>query len=130
MSPDLRAHYLAIAEALPAGTAVPVPVELLVELLAGGGDPGAISDAPPPDFTVPQVAARFGRKPSTVRGWIAGGQLPGAYHFRGRELRIPAAAVMAFEAGQRGHDAIPAAAGVRRRARQAPDLGGWRKVAP
>ena len=33
---ELRSHYLAIAESLPAGTLLPVPRELLLELCADG----------------------------------------------------------------------------------------------
>lgn len=105
-----------------------VPVAWLRAVLAGSGEAGAPSDAPPPDLTVAQVAARFGRKPSTVRGWIASGSLTGAYQFRGRELRIPAAAVLDFEARQRPTTPKPSQTS-RHKATDAPDLTSWRKLA-
>jgi excisionase family DNA binding protein len=48
------------------------------------------------DLTVEQVAERLGRSPSTVRNWLGEQRLPGAYRLRGREWRIPPAALTAF----------------------------------
>jgi helix-turn-helix protein len=109
---------------------VPVLREYALELLGGiadGSNNGTAPDAPPPDFTIAQVADRFGRDPSTVRGWLAAGRFPGAYHFRGRERRIPLAAVLAFEDQQR--TAPPPRKKPRSRHRK-PKLGDWRNVAP
>ena len=92
---DIRTALRSLADSLPAGTAVPVPREWLIELLAGSPEPEPAT--PPADLTVDEVARRFGRHPSTVRGWIAQGVLPGAYRFRGHEWRVPAAALVAFE---------------------------------
>ena len=129
MSPDPRSALQALADALPADATVPVPVAWLRVVLAGSGEAAPTPDTPVPDLTVAQVAARFGRAPSTVRGWIAAGDLLGAYHFRGRELRIPAASVLDFEARQRP---APHVENSRRREvcnGEAPDLGSWRKIA-
>jgi excisionase family DNA binding protein len=127
MTRDLVHGLRALAEALPAGTAVPVPRELLLELLADGGAAEVAPAIAPADLTVAEVAARFGRQRSTVRGWLERGDFPGAYRLHGREWRIPAAALASFEAAARrppGADREPAArlpAG-----RQAVNLGAWR----
>jgi helix-turn-helix protein len=103
VTPELASGLRALAEALPAGSAVPVPREWLLDLLAGSAAPTApaVSSAAPADFTVAELAARFGRKPSTVRGWLDRELIPGAYRFHGREWRVPATALAAFEARQR-----------------------------
>jgi helix-turn-helix protein len=89
----------ALAEALPAGSAVPVPREFLLDLLAelGTSEPAVA----PMDPTVEAVAARYGRAPSTVRGWCEAGRFPGAYKLHDREWRIPVAAIEAFDGQQR-----------------------------
>ena len=61
-----------------------------------GETPGRDAHAPVPvDLTVAEVATRFGRRSSTVRLWVERGAFPGAYRFRGREWRIPPAALTA-----------------------------------
>jgi len=81
-----------------------VPREWLLEALATD-QPAADSSAPigltRPDLTVVDLAMRYGRKPSTVRGWIERGEFPGAYAFHGREWRVPAAGLDAFEVSRR-----------------------------
>jgi predicted DNA-binding transcriptional regulator AlpA len=62
---DLRSHYLAIAESLPAGTLLPVPRELLLELCANGSAP-SIAEPTERMFTVEEVAELLG---TTVR-WV------------------------------------------------------------
>ncbi len=112
-----------LAEALPAGSAVPVPREWLLELL------GAERAEAAADLTVPQIAERFGRSASTVRWWIESDRFPGAYRLRGREWRVPPAALAAFEAAERDTATAkprPVPAGPRRAA--VVDLGDWRKV--
>ncbi len=50
--------------------------------------PGATATQPPPKLlTVPEVAARWGVTPRTVRNWISSGELPAIK--RGRAIRIP-----------------------------------------
>jgi hypothetical protein len=96
-----RGALRAVAASLPPGTAVPVPRELLLELLADVVA-GATSQADP---TVEQLAARYGRARGTIRGWCEAGKFPGAYKLHGREWRIPAAAIEAFDAAQRPPEA-------------------------
>ena len=67
MRPDTAAGLRALAEALPLGAAVPIPREWLLELLAGQAS--AAPATPPTDPTVEEIAARYRRAPSTVRGW-------------------------------------------------------------
>jgi helix-turn-helix protein len=123
---ELANGLRALAEALPAGTAVPVPRELLLELLAGSIPEPGPETRTAPDLTVAELAVRFGRKPSTVRGWLDRQLIPGAYRFRGREWRVPAVSLVAFEEAQRAGNADgPRNPSPRRRAR-AVDLGAWR----
>jgi excisionase family DNA binding protein len=103
------AYLRALAEALPPGAVIPVPREWIVELLEGSG-PGPVAvGAGAPDMTVHDVAQRFGRHASTVRGWIAQDMLPGAYRFRGREWRIPASALAHLENAERKGEGTPGA---------------------
>ncbi len=85
----------ALAESLPTGTAIPVPRELLLELLSAHDEAASA----PVDPTVDEMAARYGRAPS--RGWCEAGRFPGAYKLHDREWRIPAAAIAAFDVAQR-----------------------------
>ena len=138
----LRARIAALVAAAPAGATV--PVAWLAELLAldaaeaNGGDAGharhggSAADVTV-DLTVPQLAERFERGESTIRGWLAAGAFPGAYRLHGREWRIPAAAVEAMQRAaaaeaERGDGAD--AAGQDQRASATPDLGEWRKHLP
>ena len=67
VSPDLAAGLRALAEALPAGTAVPVPREMLLAILEGAPAPAAptngTSTPNEPLLTVQEVATRFGLTP-------------------------------------------------------------------
>jgi helix-turn-helix protein len=127
MTAERMAGLRALAEALPPETPVPVPAGMLLELL-GNGVERPSSAGSPADATVADLATRFGRSPSTVRGWLDRGLIPGAYRFQRREWRVPAAALAAFEAAQR-----PGQGGSRIGAPSAPrgaqvDLGAWRNA--
>ena len=120
--PDIRESLRSLTEALPAGTAVPVPREWLLELLDGGTKLPEPTDIPAADLTVEEVAQRFNRHTSTVRGWIAQGRFAGAYRLRGREWRIPATGLAAFEEAERGAEvAAPAS-------KTQADISDWRRV--
>jgi excisionase family DNA binding protein len=125
MTPEHRAALRLVADALPAGTSVPVLREHLLELL--GGTPEAPAHVTQPaDCTVAEVASRFGRDASTVRLWIRQGLLPGAYLFRRREWRIPAAAVAEYEARERTAGAEGRIPAVRGTIRKPTSLSAWR----
>jgi hypothetical protein len=101
VTPEELLSLRTLAAALPPRASVPVPREWLLDLLDAAG-PGALAEAHEgPDPTIAEVAARYGRSPSTVRGWILKGVLTGTYKFQGRETRIPRAALATFEATQR-----------------------------
>ena len=81
---------LSTLEALPDEALVPVRwVRGLIESIESG-------DCSEIGHTVLEVAAATNRAPSTVRTWCAEGRLPGARRLRGREWRIPAAALRAL----------------------------------
>lgn len=115
---DLRPHLRALAESLPAGTSIPVPREALLQLLDGSADVCKTSETR--DLTVTDLAARFDRKPSAVRAWLERGDFPQAYKLNGREWRVPASSVEAFQMRQRaGKGSTKNVATV--------GLGDWRK---
>ena len=76
------------------------------------------------DLTLEEASAELGRAVSTVRSWCNSGQLEGAFKFRGREWRIPSAALRRFRESERegesGHPTVSHRGPV--------DLGDWRKV--
>ena len=78
---------IATLEALPDEALVPVRwVRSLIKSV-GSGDCSEVG------HTVLEVAAATNRAASTVRTWCAEGRLPGARRLRGREWRIPTAAL-------------------------------------
>jgi excisionase family DNA binding protein len=113
--------------ALPPGTLVTLPREGLLDVLggpAGDGEVAIRSDGPHAtavDLTVTDLAQRFGRHPSTIRQWLESGQLEG-YKLLGREWRVPAVAVAAFQDRQRQAQERRASPG-----RGTPSLADWRK---
>lgn len=86
-----------MAQAMPEGSSVTLPREAILEAL---GDESPVQ-TPPPDYTVRQLAERFGRSLSTVRGWLAAGKFPGAYRLRGVEWRVPPEGLRSFEETER-----------------------------
>lgn len=89
-APTLRERLRRIVEALPPGAAATLPRDTLAEWV-DADDP-----APLADLTVQEVADLMGRKPSTVRGWCASGELR-AYRLAGREWRIPHGALREYQ---------------------------------
>jgi hypothetical protein len=115
----IPASLLAMLQALPPGAML--PVSWLVEQLTAAG----VLDAPPAtverDLTAAEFGARFGRSASTVRLWCEQGRVRGAYKLRGKEWRIPCAAVDQFRKAEQGAPApdLPRPF--------TGDLGDWRK---
>jgi hypothetical protein len=104
MSPDLAVGLRALAEALPAGTAVPVPREMLLELLAGGLDTsapatnGGAGTADEQLLTVQEVADRFRLTTDWLyRHWKA----VGGVKLGRKVLRFPASALPRYLAARR-----------------------------
>jgi hypothetical protein len=109
---DLRGRLRAIVDPLPAGAAVTLPADILRTWLdEEASGPDAV------DLTAVDVGALLRRAPSTIRTWCAAGRLPGAYRCRGREWRIPRAALRAL---RRDRELVDPEAPV--------DLGAWRRV--
>jgi len=69
---------------------------------AAGGEPGGVAVV---DLSIADLARVFGKRPSTVRGWVERGQFPGAYKLHGKEWRVPRSAVAAFQDMQRAKPA-------------------------
>jgi len=103
-----------LAGRLPPGGSIVLTREGLLDLAAVVASP-VETLAAPDEFTVGEVARRFHRSASTVRGWCEHGRFEGAYKLNGRDWRIPTTAVDAFLAEQRGESRV-------RR------LGAWRAV--
>ena len=105
-----------------------VPRDWLLEQLTAGlsGPQGSPAPDPPAcvDLTIRDLAQVFGKRPSTVRAWVERGDFPGAYKLNGKEWRVPASAVEAFQDRQRMR------AGPRRRTESAGRLSQWRSVRP
>jgi hypothetical protein len=96
-----RAALLRLAQALPDGTAVPVPRAWLLELLEGTEAPSAGAVPVDVDLTPEEAGAAFQRSPVTIRAYCNAGLIPGAYRLRERQWRIPRAALAAFQAAER-----------------------------
>ena len=115
---------------LPPGVTVNVSLEWLSEAVDGAAlapaqPAGALPSA---DYSVKQLAARFDRRPSTVRAWLESGRLRG-YRFGNREWRATADALREFEEGerQRGERGAGSNPAPPTRPRGRPvNLGAWR----
>ena len=90
---DAVSRLRRVAENLPPGASVTVPREWLLEALESHGNGSA-------DLTVAQLAEQLGRSKSCVRSWLENRLLRG-YKLRGREWRIPAAALAEFQERER-----------------------------
>lgn len=75
------------------------------------------------DLTVQQVAQRFNRGASTVRTWCEQQRFPNAYRLNGREWRIPAGDVTAFQIAAQTQQRPATAAST-------PNLSQWRQHLP
>lgn len=110
----------AVVATLPPGALL--PRDWLLEQLAATSPtppPSAAPAAPPRvDLTVGDLARLFGKQPSTVRGWVERGDFPGAYKLHGKEWRVPASSIEAFQERYR--------TGPWAKARAVSRLSGWR----
>lgn len=112
MSPGDRLREL--AERLPLGGSLTLTRDGLLELAAGDeGQPD--QGTARAEFTAAELAARFHRSASTIRGWCEHGCFEGAYKLNGRDWRIPQTDVDEFLSKQRGKPAVT-------------EFGGWRAV--
>jgi len=110
----------ALALALPAGGSATLSREALLDL---AGDATASAAPGVGDvYTVVQVAERLSRAPSTIRGWLEAGLMPGAVKIRGRAWAVPAEALSAFLKDGRQGD------GPRPSPRRGMKLDTWRKA--
>lgn len=115
----LSDRLLQAADLLPPGSSITLSIDAIrstVHTVHFGA-------AAPADLTVDQVAERMGRKPSTVRGWLAGGDLQG-YKLQGRDWRVTEDALRRFVEKQK--EPKPAERPNARTGKPA-DLGAWRK---
>lgn len=101
-------RLVAELQALPPGSLVPrdwILGRLADQVPAQDAPP--LGTAPTVDRTVHDLAILFGKRPSTVRTWIERGDFPGSYKLNGKEWRVPAAAIDAFQQAQRTRSAPP-----------------------
>lgn len=97
-----------LANALPNGSAVPMPREWVLELLADTQSPEPDRLRLPVDLTPEEAGKALQRSPVTIRAYCNAGLFPGAYRLRGRQWRIPPSAIAAFQAAeQRAHQERP-----------------------
>jgi len=91
---DLRERL----RALPPGSLV--PAAWVLEMLGDAAKGSSRAPGPAMDLNVVDLAMLFKKRPSTVRAWIERGDFPGAYKLNGKEWRVPAGAVEAFQKAQ------------------------------
>jgi hypothetical protein len=96
-----REALLRLAQALPVGTALPLPREWVLELLAGVPAPQPATTPLTVDLTPEEAGAALQRSPVTIRAYCSAGLFKGAYRFRGRQWRIPRASVETLQAAER-----------------------------
>lgn len=90
-----------LAERLPSGATLTFTRDGLLGLATeDDADIGALGVRG--DLTIAELAARFHRSSSTIRGWCQRGRFEDAYKLNGRDWRVPPAGVDAFLAEQRG----------------------------
>src|SRR5438552_1252344 len=85
-----------LAARLPTESSVTLPRDALLEAV---GEPSRLQ--PSIGLTVAELAARFHRASSTVRGWVEAGRFPEAFKLEGRDWRVPESSVDAFLETQR-----------------------------
>jgi hypothetical protein len=90
-----------LADQLPSGGSLTLTRDALLELVAAESAGRSDLAIALPELTVPELAGRFHRSPSTIRGWCEQGRFEGAFKLNGRDWRIPQPAVDAFLAQQR-----------------------------
>ena len=78
------------------------------------------------DLGVAELAARYHRRPSTVRGWLERGMFPGAFKLRGRDWRATAAGIEHFDATERQRGSGETGSKPARSRARSVDLSAWR----
>lgn len=122
MKPSIGEALLTIAEAALPGASISVPREVILRLLSNELAETTSQQAPVRDLSVNEVGMHFGRSPTTVRGWLEAGLLPGAYKLRGKAWRVPPAALSQMAT----HSRTPLD---RPRSPPVVNLGAWRRSA-
>lgn len=89
---SLRSRLEALVAGLPEEGSVSVPVRWLRDVL----DQEPKVEERDRLYTVDQLADRYDRSPSTVREWLAAGEVPGAFKIHG-SWRVAAQDVAEFE---------------------------------
>lgn len=116
----LAHNLLAAIQSLPDQATISFPVGWLRAELE---EEARAPVEPAKDLTVEELAGQLGRAPSTVRGWLIGGEIPEAYKLHKKEWRIPRAAIARYLDRQASGEAPGPALGSAR----AVNLGEYRK---
>ncbi len=111
-----------LADALPDGASVTLPVSLIRSWLIQSGSADSERAV---DMTVAEVASLLSRSPQTIRTWIRQGDLD-AYRLRGREYRVTRVALAAFLAHQQ--DRAAPQSSLRSSGGRSASLGSWRSA--
>jgi hypothetical protein len=94
---QLSEKLRALVEHLPDDVTITLSVHTLREWLSDdGSERKSVVPAQEADLTLAEVASLTHRSESTVRGWLNGGYVPGAYKLRGRAWRVPRASLEAL----------------------------------
>ena len=93
---NLLERLRAMVAPMPPGSAVSLPVDWLRAELDAPEGPEPAAGAALNDLTLTEAAALVKRSESTLRTWCSRGLIPEAYKLRGRDWRIPPAALRAM----------------------------------
>ena len=124
---EARSALLALAAEWPAGQPVPVPLDWLLDLLGTTSTPNTVEESViGMDMNCRQLAEALGRDASTVRGWVARGEFPGAYRLNQREWRVPPEALRQWQDRQRAAPSGSHSGAVGTSRRRGLRLSSWR----
>jgi hypothetical protein len=124
-SAAVRDALRVLAAELPSDAVLPVPVRIVLALLKND-ETDRCEEREGGDLSIRELAVEFQRATSTVRGWLARGDIDDAYQLQGRAWRIPRASVQRFREKQQAASRRDTGR-AKHRTTQA-SIGQWRKL--